>query len=198
MIQHLTGTVHAIRDSLVILDVQGVGYGVAVASPQVYVQGSSASLSIYMHWSAENGPQLFGFQDESEKTLFSLIVSCAGIGPKLGLAILAEFSPGAFVLAITTGDIKALSSVSGVGAKKAESMIVQLRDKVAKISTLELGTSHASHILYLKQVSDVLDSLSYSRQEIQGALEYVKKNCALETAPFDELMRKSLSFLSKK
>jgi len=198
MIHHINGLVHSISENLVIIDVQGIGYGVAVANPHIYSINSQASLSIYAHWSAENGPQLFGFANQLEKTIFGLIINCSGIGPKLGLAILADFSPSRFVMAITTGDVKALSSVSGVGAKKAESMILQLRDKVTKIDNFEFAQSDAQQLVYLKQVSDVLDSLSYSRQEIQGALEYVKKNCIIDSAPFDELMRKSLSFLSKK
>ncbi len=198
MIHHITGSVHSISENLVVIDVQGIGYGVAVANPHIYSVNNQASLSVYTHWSAENGPQLFGFANQLEKTIFGLIISCSGIGPRLGLAILADFSPASFVMAITTGDVKALSSVSGVGAKKAESMILQLRDKVTKIGNFEFAKSDAHHLAHLKQVSDVLDSLSYSRQEIQGALEYVKKNCIIESAPFDELMRKSLSFLSKK
>lgn len=198
MIHHIRGSVHEISEAMIIIDVSGIGYGIAVSTPHVYEVGKQVSLYIHSHWNQETGAQLFGFTNPIEKTIFGLIISCSGIGPKLGLAILADFSPSAFIMAITTADVKALSSVSGVGAKKAESMILQLRDKVSKINRSAFVQTDSRHLTYLKQVSDVLDSLNYSRQEIQSALEFAKTHCSLESAPFDELMRKSLSFLAKK
>lgn len=197
MITFIHGTIRDIQDNLLMVDVNGVGYGVYVAQSPAFVLKQLVELHVHMHWNQETGPQLFGFSTALEKTLFILITNCSGIGPKLGLSLLGEFSPSSFISAITTGDVKALSSVSGVGTKKAESLILQLRDKIDKLIKSGIVIDEPASFSHLKNVSDVLTSLNYSRPEVQAALEHVKKTSALEQATFDELMRKALSFLSK-
>ena len=90
-------------------------------------------MQTYMHWNQDNGPTLYGFNSILEKTVFLLIISCSGIGPKIGLAVLHHLEPATFVQAIIEENIKVLSSISGIGAKKAEQICVALKHKVAKL-----------------------------------------------------------------
>ncbi len=153
-----------------------------------------------MHWNQEQGPSLFGFLSELEKTVFLLIISCSGIGPKIALAALGELTPAQFLQAIQEGNTKALSSVSGIGAKKAEQMILNLKDKVTKLIQTQgiIGTSDETNALaQWSNVTQVLQSLNYSKGEIEAAMRYIGKECAGRSLPFDELLRKALSFLSK-
>jgi Holliday junction DNA helicase RuvA len=151
-----------------------------------------------MHWNQENGPTLFGFKDLIEKELFTLIISCSGIGPKIALAILDHLGPHAFVEAVQMGDHKALSGVSGIGGKKAEQIIFNLKNKVDALAKTGKITHRSATMTHWNTVSQALESLHYSRPEIQNALDYAKEKLAgSTTASFDQLMRHALAALSK-
>jgi Holliday junction DNA helicase RuvA len=199
MISLLHGVIKEVGSQSILLDVGGVGFTVFVPDEHAFTLGQKQEVHVYFHWNAEQGPQLFGFTSKLSKTVFSMIISCSGIGPKIGLAALAQLSPESFLQAILLNDIKTLSSLSGIGTKKAEALVVCLKDKVAKLDsgiTSGLG-SEAGTLKHFKQVSDALSSLNYSRSEIAGALEFVKKN-STDTSKFDEMLRKALSFLAKR
>lgn len=196
MIYMLTGLVKQQGAQFIIIDVSGVGYGVAVPSEQLYSKDQTTSMYTYCHFSAEQGMSLYGFMTELERTAFTTIISCSGIGPKIGLALLASLSPEQFFQAITLSDHKTLSSIPGIGLKKAESIVMQLKDKVSKLSftpAADKGTNLAA----IKQVSEALQSLNYSRAEIVSSLDYVKEQ-GMQHEPFDSMLRKALSFLAKR
>jgi len=197
MISRLVGTVKESEHNYIILDVSGVGFQVYVPDIYAYTQNNQVELCTYLHWNQENGPQIYGFSTPESRVAFGLIISCSGFGPRIGLAILAALTPNQFFEAITLADQKALSAISGVGPKKAENLIVQLKDKIAKLP-VKLGQAGENNTLgAIKQVSEALASLHYTRPEISQALEYVKKNFALESSSFDDILRKSLAYLSK-
>ena len=196
MINFLQGSIKAYKDQIITLEVRGIGFQVFVADSS-FVVGHEVALHIYLQWHQENGPILYGFHTDLEKSIFLMIISCSGIGPKIALAILSGMKPATFLKIIQTNDEKALSSINGIGAKKAEQMIVQLRHKAAKLIESGVVVDDDAEFNDLKNISDVLTSLSYSRAEISQALQYVKEEVE-PNAPFDKLMRKALSYLSKK
>lgn len=198
MIYSLTGKIKDTASQLVVIDVAGVGFAVGVPNDTIFITGQITELQIYFHWNQENGPQLFGFISNLEKTIFAMIISCSGFGPKIGLAVLANLGCEQFMQAIILGDAKTLSSISGIGAKKAEMLITILKDKVAKITPKETKTPEGATLIKVKDISDALYSLKYSRSEVTSALDYIKKECALESVSFDELLRKSLTHLAKR
>lgn len=200
MFSYLQGKIKNISDNIITLDVQGVGFAFQVPSPEFFQGKQEVSIPVHMHWNSDNGPSLYGFASELEKTVFLLITSCSGLGPKIGLAVLHQLSPGVFLQAIQEGDDKALSAVSGIGAKKAEQIIVQLRHKVTKLveSGVVLEEGAQSSLEQWSNLTQVLQSLNYSRQEIEATLAYLRKECGGTAAPFDALMRQALSFLAKK
>lgn len=196
MIARLLGTIAEINPQLITVMVQGVGYAVGVIDERVYALQSTVDLHIYSHWNQENGPQLYGFQTAFERAVFSQILSCSGCGPKIGLAVLAHLSASEFVRAVAQGDTRMLSGVSGIGPKKAELMIMQLKDKVMKIMSAAVVGDQGT-LVKIKQLSAALTSLHYKPAEISSALESLN-DAGLETMPFDELLRKSLSHLAKR
>jgi holliday junction DNA helicase RuvA len=197
MITLLSGSIKELAPQSLTLIVGGIGFAVVVPDERLFYLNQDIVLQIYFHWNQETGPQLYGFTSTLARTVFMLIISCSGLGPKMGLAILAQITPEQFLQAIMLADVKALSSITGVGPKKAESMVMQLKDKVAKINPTEVKTSEGLILSRIKEVADALSSLNYSRTEIAMALDHVKKNCDLETSSFNELLRKALSFLAK-
>lgn len=198
MITMLSGTIHDIQDQHITLDVQGVGYAVSLAKSTSYEQGQQVKLYTHMHWNQENGPTLYGFATSMERSVFLLITSCSGIGPKIGLAILSAMAPSQFLEVIQLGDEKALSAINGIGGKKAEQLIVHLKHKVAKLIDQGVSVGDSVTLENRHNISQVLKSLNYSKQEITAAMHYLNEHYPTPTLPFDQLMRHALSFLAKK
>ncbi|MBA3751457.1 Holliday junction branch migration protein RuvA [Candidatus Dependentiae bacterium] len=197
MISWLHGTVIESSAYALTVDVRGVGYSVTVVDYRLYSPGSTITLYIYFHWNQEQGPHLYGFNDLFSKDIFVAIISCSGCGPKIGLAILSHMKPQEFVQALIMADVKALSKVNGIGQKKAELIIMHLKDKIARF-TPQVGVEEHLSLKKLTQVQGALEALHYKQSEISGALEYVHTNSDIEGSSFDELLRKALSFLAKR
>lgn len=201
MISFLSGQVITISEGSLILNVHGIGLSINVVQPEVFQKNKEISLFIHMQWHQENGPSLYGFLSEQEKILFLMIIDCSGFGPKAALLILKKFSPLDFLKAIQSGDIKVFSSVSGIGPKKSEQLVVQLKHKISSIIDkpwiTETGQD-AQMVSYFKDISQALQALHYSRQEVDNALGYIAKESADAHLSFDVLLRKALSFLAKK
>ncbi len=198
MINLLTGTIKAVLQNSVVIDTGPVGFAVCVIKSINYSIGKKTTILTHMQWNAEQGPTIYGFENEEEKQVFLLIISCSGMGPKIAIAALAQLGPQLFLEAIQTGDDKALSKVSGIGSKKAEQMIVQLKHKVKKLLDSGMQFTASKSLQTWHQVSQVLQSLNYSTLEINHAMDGVKQEVKGKEYTFDQLMRRALSFLAKK
>jgi len=198
MLDYVKGSIRSVYESSVSVDIGSFALELNVPVPTAYQVGQKAELYVYMHWNAENGPSLFGFLSKIEKEIFLLVISCSGVGPKLGLAVLEDLGPQAFLDAVTEENDKELSKVSGIGAKKAEQMIVHLKHKVAKLIQSGVISQSSGKISRIHEITDVLKSLNYSRTEISAAMNYINKNHVGQNCSFDQLIRYTLSFLSKK
>lgn len=197
MIDFCKGTVLQVQEQEIVLDMAMIGVTIQVPLGSVFVPGTVATLLCHFHWSAENGPTLFGFSTPLDRSVFRIIISCSGIGPKIALAILADLGAHVFLQAITTGDDQVLSTVNGIGKKKAEQIIVYLKHKVAALVESGVVVAESMDISHFHDVSQALQSLNYSRQEIGRAMDYLKKNNKLKDSTFDYLLRQALSYLSK-
>ncbi len=198
MINTLSGTVQDIHESTLTLAVGGFGFGIQVPQVSSFVLGQSATLLVHMHWNQENGPTLYGFTTPLEKAVFLMITSCSGLGPKLAIAVLGQMGTHNFLEAIQAGNEDALSAVSGIGAKKAEQIIVQLKHKVAKLVESGAAAGGSQTLEERHNISQVLKSLNYSRQEISAAMNYLNEQYPGNAIAFDQLMRQALAFLAKR
>ncbi len=137
MIAHLSGTLLAKHATSVIVDVGGVGYEVTIPVTTFYDLGEAGEpvrLRIHTHV-REDALQLFGFRTERERELFTLLISVSGIGPKSAIAMLSGMSADEIVSAIRTNNLARLTSIPGVGKKTAERLVIELRDKMAALSS---------------------------------------------------------------
>jgi Holliday junction DNA helicase RuvA len=140
MIAHLSGTLLSKQANLVILDVAGVGYEVTIPLSTFYDLedlGSPVQLRIYTHV-REDALQLYGFKTARERELFMRLISVSGIGPKLGITLLSGMSADEMIASIRTNNLARLTLIPGVGRKTAERLVVELREKVAALSSPEL------------------------------------------------------------
>ncbi|MGE0009747.1 MAG: Holliday junction branch migration protein RuvA [Candidatus Babeliales bacterium] len=198
MIDSIKGTIHSIRPKTVVIQAAGSGisFAVLVAQEAAYTLNKESSLLTYLHWNQEQGPTLYGFETELDRTVFLLVISCSGIGPKIGLATLECLGGNGTLEAIGQENSTMLSKVPGIGKKKAEQIVVHLKDKVAQLITSGVNLADDSSAKQWQQITQVLTSLNYSRQEITGALQHVKTN-DMSNAPFDHQLRSALSYLAK-
>jgi holliday junction DNA helicase RuvA len=182
MIAYLKGTV-AIRGlDNVVLDVRGVGYGVAVSpNDQSELQkGKEIQLFIYEHI-REDAHDLYGFVKSSTKELFEQLLSVKNVGPKVAMAVLGIGPDDAVRAAIANGDVKLLQSAKGVGKRAAEQMVVELRDKVGLVASASAeGIVSRSGVNLSDEAVQALIALGYSEIDAQAALEAVDKDLPTE------------------
>lgn len=149
MIAFLRGILVEVLPTSAILDVHGVGYEVLMPlSSTSKLPPPGKEVKIFTHLSVrEDAQTLYGFSSEEEKKLFELLIgSVSGVGPKLALNVLSGISPEAFRHAVSSGNVKTLTSINGIGKKVAERIVVELKDKMGVTFTGKLpsGTSSAA------------------------------------------------------
>lgn len=199
MINYLSGTVKKIYEKSATIVVSGIGFLCYVPRVGVLKENTTAELYTYLHWNQDNGPSLYGFHDELERKTFLLIIDCPKIGPSIALSILSQLTAPQFLEIITSQNESALSSINGIGEKKAEQLVIQLKHKVAKlISSGNVTVDTQQDFVQWQNINDVLNSLNYSRQEISGAMKYLSEKYSDQNYPLDKLIRAALSFLSQK
>lgn len=140
MIAHLSGTLLSKQATSVIVDVSGVGYEVTIPISTFYDLedvGGNVQLRIYTHV-REDALQLYGFKTARERELFLKIISVTGIGPKLGITLLSGMSADELIASIRTNNLARLTLIPGVGRKTAERLILELREKIAELSSAQL------------------------------------------------------------
>ena len=131
MIAHIKGILTEKFDNFVIIDVNGIGYEVAVSGIDYEALNLEDEVKLYTyHHVREQAEELFGFTSLAAKRLFELLISVQGIGPKAGMAILSLAPAEEVRNAIANADSAYIAKASGVGKKSAERVIVDLRDKV--------------------------------------------------------------------
>ena len=197
MIAHLKGIITDKSSQYLVVDVQGVGYGVGICDERLYKKDQKVFLYIYAHWNQDAGPTLYGFDTSLSKKVFAQVLSCSGCGPKIGLALLSAFSASQFLQIIATADARSLSEVNGIGPKKAQMMIMQLKDKVAKLAPEDLHPAQHAGIHKIKQISAALAALHYKQSEIARAIDVLNKIDKIDTSSFDELLKQTLAVLAR-
>ncbi len=198
MITFLEGIVEEKHPTHVVLNVGGVGYEVVISLgsydrlPSVR---ESCRILTYDHV-REDAHQLFGFMTEGERRMFVLLMTVSGIGPKLALTTLSGLSVRDLKAAIAQGDVKRLSSVSGIGKKTAERMVVELKDKISSGEALEAVTGGAAlseDDLKLRDAVMALISLGYKRSEAQDMVARVLGAPGGTGLAVEEIVRKCLA-----
>ena len=202
MISRLSGEVAEIDGETVIIDVGGVGYELACTSlalSQVCV-GSRATLSVYTDV-REDAIRLFGFGSAAEKQMFLLLNRVSGMGPRSSLDVLSNVAIRDLLRAIGSGDVRALMSIKGVGKKKAERIVVELKDLVATMAgerstalrsmvTIESDRPGERGAVSNDAVS-ALEVLGFGRKDAEGAVAQAMQRIG-HGADVGDLVREAL------
>ncbi|MBU1007946.1 hypothetical protein KKA53_02615 [Candidatus Dependentiae bacterium] len=198
MIDYIIGKVHKINDKSATIMANGLGLSYHIPQTSTIKLGETVELYSYLHWNQEKGPSLYGFISELERAVFLLIIDCQKIGPSIAITILSQIPAPQFLEIITSQNESALCSINGIGAKKAEQLIMQLKHKVTKlISSGSVQTDMQQDFVQWQNVNDVLTSLNYSRPEISGAMKHLTETYKNQNYSLDQLIRAALGFLSR-
>jgi holliday junction DNA helicase RuvA len=201
MIAFVRGTVADVTLSSAILEVGGVGLELHCTPNTLATlhRGEVTTLPTSMVV-REESLTLFGFLDEDEKSLFVLLQTASGVGPKLAQAMLAVHSPEGIRRAVTTEDVKTLTAVPGIGQKGAQRIILELKDRIGVPVSSTPGTTTrtgSAQDAWRAQVHAGLVGLGWSGKEADRAVEAVAPE-ADESAPdVGRLLRAALRTLSK-
>lgn len=177
------------KDSYVdILTASGVGYRVNIPSSYVCPKnGEDYSLYTYHHV-REDSQALFGFIKEDERNFFIELITVSGVGPKIALTILSNFTREELESLINDGDARALSKVPGLGLKKAQKIIIELRGKI------DLTKDDEKSISVIREVKEALRVLGFSgdglKEKVNKAEDILKAN---EDIPIEELIKRILN-----
>lgn len=172
MIGSLRGPVTQIGSDSVLIELGGVGYRV-MAGPSLIARlhlGAEAKLWIH-HLVREDQQALFGFASPEELAFFELLMTVSGVGPRLALAITSAHQVTKLQLAIVTDDIDLLTSVTGVGRKTAQRVILELKEKIHAAGIAAGGGSSSD-----SDVVAALESLGYTSTEARRAAGAVAGN----------------------
>ena len=176
MIAHLDGTVAARDAATVVVDVNGVGYLVhIVPGERVPPRGEQVQLHTSLQV-REESMTLYGFTDRGSLTLFELLLTSSGVGPKLALAALGTHPPDVLRAAIAGGDVATLTQVPGIGRKVADRLVLELKERVGSLAdAVELPAAAAAATApggddALGEARDALLALGYSSPEVADAL----------------------------
>ncbi len=197
MIHALNGIVQTRKKQAITLAVGPISLELSVADESYFAINKPTTIYTYLHWNSEKGPSLYGFMKEVDRAVFLLVTSCTGVGPRLGLAVLADLGASGFIQAIQKEDGQMMSKVSGIGAKKAEQLIVQLKHKVHTMLESGIAIETTGGHIDWHTVSEALRALDYSRNEISQAISFIRSKNSDSSISFDHLLRQALSFLSK-
>jgi Holliday junction DNA helicase RuvA len=195
MITFLEGRIEEKQPTHVVLNVGGVGYEVVISLnsyDRLPREGDVCRLLTHDHV-REDLHQLFGFMTAEERRLFTLLLGVSGVGPKTAMSVLSGMTVRELKAAITGSDVKRLSSISGIGKKTAERMVVELRDKFGAGEVLETaaGKAPSESDAKLRDAVLALISLGYKRAEAQDMILRVMAGAA--EASVEDLVRKALA-----
>ena len=195
MITYLNGILTEIIPGRLTIDVNGIGYEVLVplsTSDKMLEEGQKYQILTHLHI-REQEQTLFGFATNEERDLFRLLINrVSGIGPKLGLAIFRGMSVDDFKNAVIGGNITGLSTISGLGKKTADRIILELKDKVGVTETWTAAKEDSSgpkSIIHDAVLA--LISLGYKQAEALKAVNKIKDSSPADISS-DELIRSAL------
>lgn len=203
MIYSITGLLRQVAPTYCVIEACGVGYQCSASTYTLSsLPGRGQEVTLLTHlWVKEDGMELFGFSTEQEKHCFRLLIGVSGVGPRVALAILSDSAPDRLMLSIAAGDAKALTRAQGVGAKLAQRIILELRDKVTdedigssfgeKQGTIAALGESAKNTAKSEAIS-ALVALGYGQTDAAAVIAPMEESLAV-----DELIRRALKTFTR-
>ena len=209
MLAYIKGTLEMKMTGYVVIDVGGLGYKIFMSDVGIEKIGSIGEIvKVHTYYKVrEDDISIFGFNTLEELKMFELLISVSGVGANTALTMLASCEPSEFALAVISEDVKTLTEIPGIGAKSAQRIILELKDKITKEQEIEKINAQVNSktkqedkiqvaIENNNKVAEAiaaLQVLGYNKKEIEKAFAKLDKN-NLST---EELIKKGLNLLGK-
>ena len=200
MIAFLQGVLTAKFADRVEMDVNGVGYEVFVSQKTLQAVppvGKTVLLRTYLHV-REDLLQLFGFLKDAEKQAFLLALSVSGVGPKAAMNILSTYNPDAFYDSVLRNDLNGLRAIPGIGQKTAQHLVLELKDKIAKMTggrALSEGTLLGAESKNISDAMQALMALGYTAMESRHAVLTAVQSLG-EKSSIEDILKSSLKSIA--
>jgi Holliday junction DNA helicase RuvA len=200
MFAYIKGTLEYKMEGYVIVDVHGIGYKIFMSETGIEKLGNIGdTVKIHTYLKVrEDDMSLFGFNIAEELSMFELLISVSGVGAKTALSMLSCIEPSKFALAVITNDLKTLTKIPGIGAKSAQRIVLELKDKLKTEKAVD--TSENSEIAEsiekdnkLEDAVSALQVLGYNRKEIEKVFEKAE----LSDFSVEDLIKKGLQLLGR-
>jgi Holliday junction DNA helicase RuvA len=173
MITHIQGKLVEKNPTDVVIETAGVGYLLNISLHTYSKIPDSEAVKLYTHLQVrEDSHTLFGFMEKVEREVFRLLISVSGIGASIARTMLSSMTPQEVSQAIASGDVAAIQSVKGIGAKTAQRVIIDLKDKILKTFDLDEVSISQSNTNKNEALS-ALDVLGFSRKQTERLVDKI-------------------------
>lgn len=213
MLAYIKGTIEMKMTGYIVIDVGGLGYKVFMSEVGIEKIGNiGETVKVHTYYKVrEDDISIFGFNTLEELKMFELLISVSGVGAKTALTMLAVCEPSEFALAVIAEDVKTLTQIPGIGAKSAQRIILELKDKITKEQQIEKIKAQVKDSSTIKsetgnklqeaiennnkvtEAMAALQVLGYNKKEIEKAFTKLDKS-EMST---EELIKKGLNLLGK-
>lgn len=197
MIAYLKGIIDIKRQDYVVIDVHGVGYKIFMPEGAIQNLEVDSEVKIYTFMRVrEDDVSLYGFLNVEELAMFELLISVGGIGAKSAVGILSNIAPSKFALAVITDDVTILKKLPGIGAKTAQRIILELKDKIKTQEATEQENEIKQKIEVSDSAKDAIEALQvlgYTRREVEEAISKIGES----NLTTEEIIKRGLKYLGR-
>ena len=198
MIAYIKGKLEVKTKDYIIKDVNGIGYKIFISDTSINELEKGKEVKIYTYMRVrEDDISLYGFLNNEELVTFELLISVGGIGAKSAISILSNITPSKFALAVITNDINTLKKLPGIGAKTAQRIILELKDKMKTDNAIETeDTTIKTAIKLDNKANDAIEALcvlGYTRKDVETVLGKIDT----QTLTVEEIIKQGLKYLGR-
>lgn len=195
MIAFLNGKVAIKFNNFIVVEVNGIGYKVFMTESSIQGIEVDQQIKVYTFMRVmEDDVSLYGFMTQEELSMFELLISVGGIGAKSAVAILSNIEPSKFALAVITDDVPTLKKLPGIGAKTAQRIILELKDKIKTNESLEKVKEEDNSFVLNEKAQDATDALQVLGYNVK-AIEQVMTQIDTENLEVEEIIKEGLKLL---
>ncbi|MCU0349871.1 MAG: Holliday junction branch migration protein RuvA [Flavobacterium sp.] len=193
MITHLQGKLVEKNPTDVVIDCNGVGYLVNISLHTYSLLPSTEHIRLFTFLQVkEDAHTLYGFVEKQERELFKLLLSVSGIGASIARTMLSSLAPTQIIQAIASNDVATVQGIKGIGAKTAQRVILDLKDKVLKVYNLD-DVSLTTYNTNKEEALSALEVLGFNRKNAEKVIEKIIKE--VPNASVEDLIKQALKNL---
>lgn len=184
MIAHIQGKLVEKTPTDVVIDCGGVGYHINISLHTYSLLPTTDFIKLYTHVQIkEDAHTLFGFMEKTEREIFKMMLTVSGIGASIARTMLSSLEPKQIIQAIASGDVPTIQSIKGIGAKTAQRVIIELKDKVLKLYDLE-EVSLVQNNTNKDEALSALEVLGFMRKSAEKVVEKIARDHPEATVEF--------------